>query len=70
MYDRDDVNDDIKIGEWNMRTVAGIALQMKSEKLKLSIFLLSYSVIVEAIICFLRFLVKSLINLIIQKIVM
>ena len=70
MYDRDDVNDDIKVGEWNMRNVAGIALHMNSDKLKLSIFLLSYSVIVEAIICFLRLLVKSLINLIIQKNVM
>ena len=62
MCDRDDVNDAIEVGEWNMRTVAGIALHSNTDRLQLSIFLLSYAMIAEAIICFVRLLVKSFIN--------
>lgn len=40
MYGRD-VNDDIEVGEWNMRTAAGIALHRNTDKLNLSIFRLS-----------------------------
>jgi len=36
-----DVNDDIEVGEWNMRTAAGIVLHRNIDKLNFSIFRLS-----------------------------